>query len=100
MDGFYGQVNAMNQIDFILAANNTTIMQPFSDTQKPTRTSENEALFFSLGFFAFVSQKQRQNRAWHRQKICTNYLIQGVRTRNFSDFWSKFRFLANKWYRI
>ena len=35
MDGFYGQVNAMNQIDFILAANNTTIMQPFSDTQKP-----------------------------------------------------------------
>ena len=25
MDGFYGQLNAMNQIDFI--ANNTTIMQ-------------------------------------------------------------------------
>ena len=30
MDGFYDQVNAMNQIDFILAANNTAIMQPFS----------------------------------------------------------------------
>ena len=42
MDGFYGQVNAMNQIDFILAANNTAIMQPFSagerDYYSPKKT--------------------------------------------------------------
>lgn len=70
MDGFYGQVNAMNQIDFILAANNTTIMQPFSDTQKPTtRTREPTPSLF----FASVSQKQQQNRAWYHQKICTHY---------------------------
>ena len=36
MDGFYGQVNAMNQIDFILAANNTAIMQPFSAGERET----------------------------------------------------------------
>ena len=60
MDGFYDQVNAMNQIDFILAANNTAIMQPFSAHTKNLGISGS---CFSIVCSACVSQKQQQNRA-------------------------------------
>ena len=64
MDGFYDQVNAMNQIDFILAANNTAIMQPFSaHTKKPRHQCIPVGLVFSIVCSACVSQKQQQNRA-------------------------------------
>ena len=64
MDGFYDQVNAMNQIDFILAANNTAIMQPFSAHTKKTEASVYPSgSCFSIVCSACVSQKQQQNRA-------------------------------------
>ena len=73
MDGFYGQVNAMNQIDFILAANNTAIMQPFSAGERETTIHPKKprvslsSLVLPFPTSACVSQKQLQNRAQHQK---------------------------------
>ena len=83
MDGFYDQVNAMNQIDFILAANNTAIMQPFSagERERLLFTQKNLGYLYPPLFCHFLLQLVSAKNSYKivpSIKRCTNYLAHCV----------------------